>query len=51
MNEPPPQWSYILLLIILLFLSMMFSSGETAFLSVNKLKIKYCNFNFRRDTS
>ena len=41
MNEPPPQWSYILLLIILLFLSMMFSSGETAFLSVNKLKIKY----------
>ncbi|UTY27121.1 hemolysin family protein [Treponema denticola] len=41
MNEPPPQWSYILLLVILLFLSMMFSSGETAFLSVNKLKIKY----------
>ena len=41
MNEPPPQWFYILLLITLLFLSMMFSSGETAFLSVNKLKIKY----------
>ena len=41
MNEPPPQWLYILLLIVLLFLSMMFSSGETAFLSVNKLKIKY----------
>lgn len=41
MNEPPPQWLYILLLIILLFLSMIFSSGETAFLSVNKLKIKY----------
>lgn len=41
MNEPPPQWLYILLLITLLFLSMMFSSGETAFLSVNKLKIKY----------
>ncbi|AIN93518.1 HlyC/CorC family transporter [Treponema putidum] len=41
MNEPPPQWLYILLLITLLFLSMIFSSGETAFLSVNKLKIKY----------
>ena len=41
MNEPPPQWCYMLLLIVLLFLSMMFSSGETAFLSVNKLKIKY----------
>lgn len=41
MNEPPPQWLYILLLIVLLFLSMIFSSGETAFLSVNKLKIKY----------
>ncbi|UTC62555.1 HlyC/CorC family transporter [Treponema sp. OMZ 787] len=41
MNEPPPQWLYIILLVILLFLSMMFSSGETAFLSVNKLKIKY----------
>lgn len=41
MNEPPPQWIYILLLIILLFLSMIFSSGETAYLSVNKLKIKY----------
>lgn len=41
MNEPPPQWLYIALLIILLFLSMLFSSGETAYLSVNKLKIKY----------
>ncbi len=41
MNEPPPQWLNILVLIFLLVLSMMFSSGETAYLSVNKLKIKY----------
>lgn len=40
MNEPP-QWIYIFFLFFLLFLSMIFSSGETAFLSVNKLKIKY----------
>lgn len=36
-----PQWAYFLILAFLLFLSMVFSSGETAFLSVNKLKIKY----------
>lgn len=40
MNEPP-QWAYIVILVLLLFLSMIFSSEETAFLSVNKLKIKY----------
>ncbi|MEL3912619.1 hemolysin family protein [Treponema pedis] len=41
MNEPPPQWLNLLILAVLLFLSMIFSSGETAYLSVNKLKIKY----------
>ena len=41
MTEPPPQWLNISFLVVLLFLSMIFSSGETAYLSVNKLKIKY----------
>ena len=40
-GEPPPElWYYVSLIALLLF-SMFFSSGETAYLACNILKIKY----------
>ena len=49
MNEPPPHswWQYVALL-FLLFFSMFFSSGETAFISCNLLKIKYFSIKLKR---
>ena len=40
-GEPPPQLWYHISLIALLTFSMFFSSGETAYLACNILKIKY----------
>ena len=40
-GEPPPQLWYHISLIALLAFSMFFSSGETAYLACNILKIKY----------
>lgn len=39
-GEPPELWYYVSLIALLLF-SMFFSSGETAYLACNILKIKY----------
>lgn len=42
MNEqPPPGFGHFFILVILLLFSMFFSAGETAFLSLNVLRIKY----------
>ncbi len=41
MENVPPLWIYSLTLVFLLFLSMIFSSGETAYIAVDKLRIKY----------
>ncbi len=40
-GEPPPQFWYYFSLVALLLFSMFFSSGETAYLASNILKIKY----------
>ncbi|PIE98031.1 MAG: hypothetical protein CR988_05250 [Treponema sp.] len=41
--QPPPTdgWASIIILIVLLLFSMFFSASETAFLSVDKLRIRY----------
>ncbi len=41
METDPSYWIYVIILVFLLFLSMSFSSGETAFIAVDKLRIKY----------
>ncbi len=41
MDTDPSYWIYTIVLVLLLFLSMSFSSGETAFIAVDKLRIKY----------
>ena len=40
-GEPPPELWYYISLVALLAFSMFFSSGETAYLACNILKIKY----------
>ncbi|MGP1439663.1 MAG: CNNM domain-containing protein [Treponema sp.] len=40
-GEPPPDVWYYVSLVALLMFSMFFSSGETAYLACNTLKIKY----------
>ena len=43
-EKPPPDASFIVLIVlavVLLFLSMCFSASESAFLSVNKLRIRF----------
>lgn len=41
LDHPPPEAWYYISLVFLLFCSMFFSSGETAFISCNLLRIKY----------
>lgn len=40
-GEPPPELWYYISLVVLLAFSMFFSSGETAYLACNILKVKY----------